>query len=86
MSENKHEVELKPVHCPDCDVLFGVSVSFMKRRKEDYRVFYCPNGHPQWYPARCVCGANFGADDALREHEKDCGVHIDTLLGIGTDD
>jgi hypothetical protein len=31
--------------CPDCGVIYGITVEYEKRRREDGRGFYCPNGH-----------------------------------------
>jgi len=31
--------------CPECGIEFGISHCFEKRRREDGRTFYCPNGH-----------------------------------------
>lgn len=81
----KHEIELAVIHCSECDVVFGVTSSFKARRTSDKRTFHCPNGHGQWYPAKCECGAIFKKDASLAEHQGDCGTHIDKLLGITGD-
>jgi hypothetical protein len=31
--------------CPNCGVLFGVTEDLEARRREDHKLFYCPNGH-----------------------------------------
>lgn len=31
--------------CPECGAVFGIPVEMEKRRREDHRAFYCPNGH-----------------------------------------
>lgn len=31
--------------CAECGVVFGIPVEMEKRRREDHRGFYCPNGH-----------------------------------------
>lgn len=36
--------------CIDCGVLFGVTQSYQKERREDHKGFHCPNGHSQHYP------------------------------------
>jgi uncharacterized C2H2 Zn-finger protein len=36
--------------CPRCDVEMGVTTEFSKRRQEDHRWLYCPNGDMMRYP------------------------------------
>ncbi len=40
------------VECIDCGVIFGVTDTYEKRRRGDHGTFHCPNGHPQFYPAK----------------------------------
>jgi hypothetical protein len=35
--------------CPNCDVMFAVTVEFNERRLADKANFYCPNGHTASY-------------------------------------
>jgi len=37
------------IECAGCSIDFGIGDDFMKRRREDHQVFYCPNGHPNVY-------------------------------------
>ena len=34
-----------------CGMTFAVPSSWEDNRRSDKTTFYCPNGHPQWYPA-----------------------------------
>lgn len=38
------------VDCPECGVVFGLSLTFQGRRREDGETFHCPNGHSNYYP------------------------------------
>lgn len=44
-----YETRMHIVECWDCAVDFGVGADFVKRRREDGRVWYCPNGHGNYY-------------------------------------
>jgi hypothetical protein len=36
--------------CPECGVTYGLGLNFIESRKEDEGTWYCPNGHPRYYP------------------------------------
>lgn len=36
--------------CHKCGIVYGWPEGFEERRREDHATFYCPNGHPAWYP------------------------------------
>ena len=42
-------VELVTEECPRCHILFAVTGDFQRRRLQDSRTFYCPQGHSQSY-------------------------------------
>lgn len=44
-------IEMQTIMCRCCGVPFGVSEDFQKRRQNDRRRFWCPNGHVNRYPA-----------------------------------
>lgn len=54
---------IRALDCPECGITFGIGAEFEKRRREDKRGFYCPNGHSQWFPGKT-------AEDRMRE-ERD---------------
>jgi Zn-finger nucleic acid-binding protein len=37
------------IECWNCSIDFGIGDSFMANRRKDGRVFYCPNGHGNYY-------------------------------------
>lgn len=43
---------LKEVRCIECSTLFGMSDDIYEHRLENGRLFYCPNGHSQYFPKR----------------------------------
>lgn len=45
-----HSITLCLETCLTCDLKFGVDSEFLRKRKEDHKNFYCPNGHGQHYP------------------------------------
>jgi hypothetical protein len=36
----------------ECGVLFGVPADWKRQRQQDHKLFYCPNGHQQYYGAK----------------------------------
>lgn len=38
-------VELYVLDCASCGVVFGINRDYERRRRDDARQFYCPNGH-----------------------------------------
>lgn len=49
--------------CCNCGVVFAMLASLEKNRREDSKLFYCPNGHPQHF-------AESEADKLRRQLEK----------------
>lgn len=35
--------------CPNCGIRFGVPTHYLESRREDKKIFYCPNGHDLSY-------------------------------------
>lgn len=46
------ETTVTTLECSECGVLFALGSHFMKKRREDHKWFYCPNGHSQHYPQK----------------------------------
>lgn len=44
-------VRLDLVCCSQCGIEFGLPVAYKQERREDHATWYCPNGHPQYFPA-----------------------------------
>lgn len=44
------EKRIVPEECPVCSVDYGLGEVFLKQRREDHATWYCPNGHPSWFP------------------------------------
>jgi len=38
-------IGLYVLDCPDCGVVFAITLAYEDRRREDGAQFYCPNGH-----------------------------------------
>lgn len=36
--------------CGACGVVFGMTSEFVNSRRNDHQNFYCPNGHPRYFP------------------------------------
>lgn len=45
-------VEFEVIHCAACDMVFGMSADFIRRRRDDHKSFYCPNGHANVYKGK----------------------------------
>jgi hypothetical protein len=43
------EKHIHIIECAACSVDFGIGDDFMARRRKDHGVFYCPNGHQNYY-------------------------------------
>jgi hypothetical protein len=43
------ESRLATETCYSCGVVFGMPEIFKENRLKDHRLFYCPNGHGQYY-------------------------------------
>ncbi len=43
-------VRLSRCDCAKCGLTFGVSDEFKSQRRDDHAMFYCPNGHTNYYP------------------------------------
>jgi len=44
-------VTLETMHCGSCHVLYAMPDGFLTERRKDHATWYCPNGHPRYYPA-----------------------------------
>ena len=40
------------LQCADCGIGFGLPPGFYDARHSDRKTFYCPWGHPQWFPGK----------------------------------
>ena len=46
------EVEMRLCNCAECGVSFAFPAALAKRREEDHKSFFCPNGHSNYYPQK----------------------------------
>lgn len=46
-----HSDRIVAITCGSCGVVFGLGQTFIDIRQDDHRTWYCPNGHPRFYPA-----------------------------------
>ena len=47
-----HTTTLVTVNCYSCGTTFAMERQLNNTLRENHRLFYCPNGHDQYYPAR----------------------------------
>lgn len=47
-------ITIVPVTCSarGCGLVFGLDEEYIKARRHDHQTWYCPNGHPRYYPAK----------------------------------
>jgi hypothetical protein len=45
-----HEESLESAECSECATKIYLLAWFIKKRRDDHKVFYCPNGHNQYFP------------------------------------
>lgn len=43
------QIKIETTECCACGIVFGVPSWFLKSRREDKKLFYCPNGHTLSY-------------------------------------
>lgn len=51
LTETKYQSGFDVIECNNCCLPFGVTAYFDSRRREDHKTFYCPSGHPNYYPS-----------------------------------
>ena len=39
-------------HCSNCGITFAVPEGWYQVKRKDHTLFWCPNGHEQYYPAQ----------------------------------
>jgi DNA-binding transcriptional regulator YiaG len=49
MGEFVNGIEFRTEQCCNCGVAFAMTADFMRRRRNDRKTFFCPNGHGQHY-------------------------------------
>lgn len=52
MSRYVDNIEFVTELCCACGIPFAMTADFMRRRRNDHKEFYCPNGHRQWYSGK----------------------------------
>lgn len=50
VSDDTEIIFIEEVNCASCGIRFGLPKTLHKRRQDDHRAFYCPNGHSNYYP------------------------------------
>jgi len=45
-------VEMSMIHCAACSNVFAVTQFFERLRHQDHMQFFCPAGHPQFFPEK----------------------------------
>lgn len=53
--------QLEELSCGVCGVVFAVVDNWVDARRRDHNTWYCPNGHPRYFP---------GKSDVERERER----------------
>ena len=43
-------IDYEVVVCCVCGISFKIPQSRLSQMKRNHETFYCPNGHPQWFP------------------------------------
>lgn len=44
-----HTIEVEFIDCANCHMTFGLTADFIRRRRQDGKTFYCPDGHSNFY-------------------------------------
>ena len=48
----RHDVDLETCECSRCGIVFGMPEAYERKRRNDHGGFWCPNGHPQYFPGK----------------------------------
>lgn len=70
------EVELETLQCASCQMTWAIPADFMKIRRRDHAMFYCPAGHSNVYPQQSDIEkaradlAQARQNEAMHEEEK----------------
>lgn len=56
----KGQVTLVTIVCCECSVPFGMLKEVHAQRNRDHKMFWCPNGHEQYFPRRRAKKENQG--------------------------
>jgi hypothetical protein len=48
----QRELTLQVISCGSCGVEYGLLDTFVSERRRDHATWYCPNGHPRYYPGK----------------------------------
>lgn len=51
MVDRIFQIEMVDIRCGECDVIFGMEKRFYDARRNDRKVWYCPNGHGRSFNA-----------------------------------
>jgi hypothetical protein len=69
-------LELVQVTCSQCGCVFGLGRAHSAALRESHEGFYCPNGHPQYYPAKTEAQIQKERADALADKwRKEAEAH-----------
>lgn len=52
MSQFSNNEWFEVERCCNCGMSFAMTTDFMRRRRDDRKMFYCPAGHPQHYTGK----------------------------------
>ena len=64
--------DLVTISCCNCGVLFCLTTTFRDQLRQTHNQFYCPNGHPQWFPAKTEADKLRETLEATRKrHDKE---------------
>lgn len=50
LTEAKYQSGFVVEECINCSIPFGVTTHYQNQRRADHALYYCPSGHPQYYP------------------------------------
>ena len=68
----EYSTTLETISCGKCGVVFALPESFIGARRKDHETFYCPNGHPRYYPQE-------NETERLRRQLKEAESHHERL-------
>lgn len=52
MADFKHAESFTVVHCGNCNMAFALNDAYVRRRRDDHKTWYCPEGHGNYYSGK----------------------------------
>ena len=73
-----YEINLDVITCSECGISFGMPGHFIQNRREDHNIFWCPNGHTQYFPSKSE--AEVLREQLKKEQSKLANAQLEIMM------